>query len=112
MSTNENGPWGEEKKPSWSFRLLVIIFFLVVAFYFWKLTVFLVVLVLILIGYVFWSVLNKMPSIMEPEQVDPDTGEKDLSFYMGGDWTESDPPYFEDCVNAWMFMLSDAEEVP
>ena len=40
-----------------------------------------------------------------------ETGETLKSFLMGGEWDEEDPPHDEDCSNAWMFLLADAEDV-
>jgi len=40
-----------------------------------------------------------------------ETGEELKSFLMGGEWDEEDPPHDEYCINAWMFLLSDAEDI-
>ena len=40
-----------------------------------------------------------------------ETGEVLKSFLMGGEWDDEDPPSDEDCSNAWMFLLADAEDV-
>ena len=40
-----------------------------------------------------------------------ETGEVLKSFLMGGEWDDDDPPSDEDCSNAWMFLLADAEDV-
>lgn len=40
-----------------------------------------------------------------------ETGEELQSFLMGGEWDEEDPPHDEHCINAWMFLLADAEDV-
>jgi hypothetical protein len=42
---------------------------------------------------------------------DEETGEVLKSFLMGGEWDDEDPPSDEDCSNAWMFLLADAEDV-
>ncbi|MDA8549141.1 hypothetical protein N9K52_02435, partial [Litoricolaceae bacterium] len=40
-----------------------------------------------------------------------ETGEELQSFLLGGEWDEEDPPHNEYCVNAWMFLLADAEDI-
>ena len=40
-----------------------------------------------------------------------ETGEELQSFLMGGEGDEEDPPHDEHCINAWMFLLADAEDV-
>jgi hypothetical protein len=106
MNKEKNDPWGEKTKSSRLYRVFIIILLSVIALYFWKLSIALVALVLILLWYAF----SLTPSYNRPVEVDPDTGEEKISFYMGGEWADDYSPDYEDCVNAWAFMLSDAEE--
>lgn len=40
-----------------------------------------------------------------------ETGEVLKSFLMGGEWDDDYPPDENHCINAWMFLLADAEEL-
>ena len=107
MNKEKNHPWGEKTKSSKLYRVFVVILLSVIALYYWKFSIVLVALVLLLL----WSVWSLAPSYSRPIEVDSQTGEEKISFYMGGEWVEDDPPYYDDCINAWAFMLSEAEEI-
>ena len=110
MNKEKNDPWGEKTKSSRLYRVFIIILLSVIALYFWKLSIALVALVALAL-ILLWYVFSLTHSYNRPVEVDPDTGEEKISFYMGGEWADDNPPYYEDCVNAWSFMLSNAEEI-
>ena len=83
------------------------IFVGILAIIFWPIT--LGVGAIILIWAVWMAFFTSKDRYRAPR--DEETGEEIKSFLMGGEWDGDYPPDDEHCINAWMFMLSDAEDI-